>query len=249
MSPDVHTLTGAYVLDALNPDESAEFERHVAECPDCARETDELRATAARLGSAATLRPPTRLRDSILAEVARTRQDPPSGLRVVGSATGSGKRRRWVVWSTSLAAAFALLAAGVLAGVAVNTDSALQSAQSQLNQAQTQYAPVAQLLAAPDVRTSVDSANGASATVLTSKSLGRSVLITHDLPAQPSDRTYQAWGITGTDVRSLGLLGTGGSATLATQLGNATTIGITVEPRGGSPTPTSTPIMIFPSPV
>jgi anti-sigma-K factor RskA len=248
MSPEVHTLTGAYVLDALNAAERDDFERHAAACAECDREVAELRATAARLGSAAAMSPPVRLRTSVFAEVARTRQDSPRGLRLVGSDRPANRRRNWILWSASLVAAVALLAAGVLAGVEINTHDALQTAETQLSREQSQNAPVTELLAAPDVRTATDSVDGGSVTVLSSKMLGTSVLVTSNLLSQPDNRTYQAWAISDSAVRSLGVLGTGGSATLTAHLGDARTIDITVEPSGGSPKPTTVPIMTFPAP-
>jgi anti-sigma factor RsiW len=239
MSPDVHTLTGAYALDALDADERAAFELHLAECGDCVREVAELRATATRLGTAVALTPPENLKQRVLLEVGRTRQDSPSGPRPLGA--DPDRRRKWTVRISLAAAVVAVLAAGTFA---IGTDSELHEAQSQLSQTQQQYAPIAQLLAAPDVRLASGSAGGASATLLTSRGLGRSVLVTAHLPVQPGGRTYQVWGIGPTGFASLALLGngSGGTFTLA-ELGSATLIGITVEPAGGSRQPTSAPIM------
>lgn len=49
---DLHTLTGAYALGALSEQESAEFTRHLAQCPACYQEVRELQETAARLALA-----------------------------------------------------------------------------------------------------------------------------------------------------------------------------------------------------
>jgi anti-sigma-K factor RskA len=244
MSPDVHTLTGAYALDALNADEQAEFELHLAECSDCAHEVAELRATAARLGAAVAMTPPADLKQRVLVSVSRTRQDPPSGLRLVGG--DPNRRRTWTVRLSVAAAVVALAAAGTFGGIAISTDSALNTAQSQLNQSRQ----LTQLLAAPDVRVASGTAAGGSATLLTSHSLGRSELITAHMPVQPTDRTYQVWGIGPNGFVSLAVLGNGSGGTFTLGgLGNATTIGITLEPAGGSHQPTSAPIMHFSVPV
>lgn len=239
-SPDVHTLTGAYALDALDPDQRAEFETHLAECPDCAREVAELRATAARLGAAVAVTPQENLKQRVMATISTTRQDPPSGPQRTGA--DPNRRRTWTVRLSVAAAVIALAAAGTFGGIAINADSALHTAQGQLSQ----YGPVAQLLGAPDLRVATGTADGGSATLLTSHQLGRSVLVTQHLPTQPTDRTYQVWGIGPTGFASLAVLGnaSGGAFTLA-GLGNATTIGITLEPAGGSRQPTSAPIMHF----
>ena len=46
---DLHKLTGAYAVDALDDLERARFEQHLAECDDCRAEVAELRETAALL--------------------------------------------------------------------------------------------------------------------------------------------------------------------------------------------------------
>ena len=49
-SYDVHALSGAYAVDALDDLERAAFERHLAECPECRAEVDSLREAASLLG-------------------------------------------------------------------------------------------------------------------------------------------------------------------------------------------------------
>ena len=46
---DIHALSGAYAVDALDDIERAGFERHLAECADCRAEVASLRETAALL--------------------------------------------------------------------------------------------------------------------------------------------------------------------------------------------------------
>ncbi|EOD68417.1 zf-HC2 domain-containing protein, partial [Amycolatopsis vancoresmycina] len=61
MTAELHTLTGAYALDAVSDVERAEFERHLGACAACRQEVAELRATGARLGVAASADPPPSL--------------------------------------------------------------------------------------------------------------------------------------------------------------------------------------------
>jgi anti-sigma factor RsiW len=80
---ELHALTGAYVLDAIDDDEREVFGAHLDTCEPCAREVQELQATAAQLGAAAHETPtsgaartdPTRGR-SDLAGVTRPRGFP-----------------------------------------------------------------------------------------------------------------------------------------------------------------------------
>ena len=47
MTVDIHTLAGAYALDALNDLERAAFARHMTECEACAQEVAEYLETTA----------------------------------------------------------------------------------------------------------------------------------------------------------------------------------------------------------
>ncbi|RZQ63284.1 hypothetical protein EWH70_16230 [Amycolatopsis suaedae] len=246
----MHALTGAYALDALTEHERAQFERHLAECPSCAQEVRELTATAARLGSAVAEEPPPALRDRVLAEIGDTRQVPPI------AAADRVRRRagapRWAVWVSAAAAVAGLAAAGIFGGIALDRQGDLDAAQRQLADARQRYAPMGQLLAAPDVRTvHAVSATGGSGTVLMSPSLDRVAFLAHGLPERAADRDYQVWLMPadGSDPRSIGLV-TGGSApgsvVTAQGLAGVAKLGLTVEPRGGSPRPTTQPILVVP---
>ena len=87
---ELHTLAGAYALDALTEIERAGFARHMAECAACATEAAELTETAARMGAATALTPPPGLRGAVLAEISRTRQVP----RHPAGPCHPGRRRR-----------------------------------------------------------------------------------------------------------------------------------------------------------
>ncbi|ROQ59369.1 putative zinc finger protein [Streptomyces sp. 840.1] len=79
---DVHMLTGAYALDALQERERTAVEAHCAGCPPCLRECEEFRATAARLGMASTTIPPAALKGRVLDIVRATPRQPPWRLRM-----------------------------------------------------------------------------------------------------------------------------------------------------------------------
>jgi anti-sigma-K factor RskA len=85
----MHLLSGAYAVDALDPAEREEFEAHLAQCPDCAAEVRGLLDTAARLGSAEAVTPPTRLKASVLAQIATTRQLSPAGGAISAISAGT----------------------------------------------------------------------------------------------------------------------------------------------------------------
>ena len=250
-SPDIHTLTGAYALDALDEFERRQFQAHLTQCPDCAREVGELRATGAKLGVAVAEQPPETLRRAVMAQVAVTRQVSPTGRPApqIESSTGMG-RAGWRVRSTASAAALAASAALVLGVVSVRAGHERDTAQAQLAQMQARYAPVAQLAAAPDARGgSGPGVRGGTAFVLVSHELNKAVLLVSGLPTPDGGRTYQVWLIGHGHPRSVGLIGSGASAPAAPlqfdHLTGAAKIGLTIEPAGGSPQPTTTPVVLF----
>ncbi len=76
--PDIHTLTPAYVVDALSAAERATVEVHLGSCSRCADEVARLREAAAHLGG--LLREPVGdgLRANVLAAIEETPQDDPA---------------------------------------------------------------------------------------------------------------------------------------------------------------------------
>ncbi|MDA3038248.1 MAG: anti-sigma factor [Actinomycetota bacterium] len=78
MTSELHHLAGAYALDALEDSERVAFEQHLASCDSCAVEVADFRATAAMLAEGVATAPPPHLKSKVMAEVARTRQVPPT---------------------------------------------------------------------------------------------------------------------------------------------------------------------------
>jgi anti-sigma factor RsiW len=69
---EIHDLTAAYALDALDDADARAFEEHLRECPRCREELRELSEAAAALAYAAPAPAPApALRDRILAEIRR----------------------------------------------------------------------------------------------------------------------------------------------------------------------------------
>src|SRR5213592_2882071 len=109
MNADLHMLTGAYALNALDDLERRAFEQHLAVCAECEREVRELRETAARLGSAVSVEPPPEMRSAVLDEIKTVRQQPPPVIN-----TGGRSPRRWLLAGGAVAAAACLVAAVIL---------------------------------------------------------------------------------------------------------------------------------------
>lgn len=73
---DLHDLTAAYALDALDPAEAQAYEEHLGQCEECRAQLAELNETAAALAFATPAPPPPpRLRESILAAAAAERSN------------------------------------------------------------------------------------------------------------------------------------------------------------------------------
>ncbi|HEX5404175.1 MAG TPA: anti-sigma factor [Pseudonocardiaceae bacterium] len=237
MSLDVHTLTGAYALDAVEDVERRRFEDHLLGCPDCAQEVRELRATAARLGLAVTEQPPTRLHHRVLTEISGIRQERPGR---------TAHRIRRPVQVGAVAAAIALAGAAALGVLVARADHQLAGTRAQLAQVQAAGGPLGQVLAAPDAHTiSATTDHDGGATLVVSNELGAGILTVSGMPRQPEGRIYEAWVIGLNGPRPAGLLGSSGASAprLVRGLHDGTTIAVTVEPAGGSAMPTSIPVL------
>ena len=75
---DIHALSGAYAVDALDDDEREQFEQHLAVCPECRAEVRSFSETAALIAETEAETPPPSLRDS---RAVGHRVDPPAAAR------------------------------------------------------------------------------------------------------------------------------------------------------------------------
>jgi anti-sigma factor RsiW len=233
MTIDIHTLAGAYALDAVNDIERAAFDRHLAECPSCAQELAELRATVARLTDLDVAVPPAGLRQSVLAEAARTRQAPPGS-----RATERARPRGWRTWAAAAAAAIVIAAGGGVVGYAISNQHS--GANSVLSAQQVQNAKVAAILTAPDATVHVQTVGGGKISVIVSPSLNQGVALVANMPAVPSTQSYQLWLIHGAQPVNAGAMAGGqlGGTVLLTGVRGADEFGVSLEKAGGAATPT-----------
>ncbi|GAA1889685.1 anti-sigma factor [Asanoa iriomotensis] len=233
---DVHTLSGAYALDALSDTERASFAGHVDDCPTCALEVAELRAAAARLADQAWAVPPPALRTRVLAEIANTRQEQPRP-RARGGWTRSHRRYRQLL----TAAAVVVLAAGAAAGTYAVQEHRVGQQRAATLDARAQNESVTAILSAPDatVRSGPIDAGGRVTVVASASRDGAVVTLAAD-HAPAGDHVYQLW-LTGPGAAvPAGVLPVG--ATVVTRVvsgtGTAHGIAVTIEPAAGSRTPT-----------
>jgi anti-sigma-K factor RskA len=229
---DLHKLTGAYAVDALDDLERARFEQHLDECDDCRFEVAELRETAALLADSVSISPPAALRDSVLAGIAQVRPLPPV---VTPMPTATTLRRRLPL----LVAAAAVLIVGLGAVVW----------QPWSEETPTRLTAAEQVLGAPDAQeVFLDLGDTGQATVTRSKSRDRAVIQTEDMSAAPEGKDYELWLLSPDgEFTSAGLMPDAADQTLVLDgaAADAAAVGITVEPDGGSIQPSSEPIALF----
>ncbi|MER5951735.1 anti-sigma factor [Streptomyces sp. NPDC001904] len=238
---DVHTLTGAYALDALDDDEREAFEAHMATCETCALEVREFTATAGRLALATTRRAPQHLKSQVLQQISQVRQEAPGA--PVNASTPTRTRH-----STAVRWALAACAAGIatLGATTMWQHDRADDARKQAEAVQEQSDRIAAVLAAPDAKVaSAALVDGARGSVVISQSSGRAVFIASHMAAPPKGKVYQLWFADGGHMRSAGLMDaarTDQSVLMDGRVGEATGLGITLEPAGGSQQPTSQPL-------
>lgn len=238
MNADLHTLTGAYVLNALSDTERAAFEEHLAQCAACASEVNELRETAARLGSAVAVRTPAGLKPRVLERIRRTRQLPPEEGRVILL-----RSRRSQLRLMSSAAAASLIVAVVLGVQVINANRDLDQTAQQVRELTSRQNELVEVLAAADAQVVTQDRGDTAAAVVVSREQGKLAFVPHRMPAPGPGRTYQLWLITPRAAHSAGLTPDPGRIVVSKTVRDTRQIGVTIEPAGGSKQPTTDPIM------
>jgi len=265
---DLHTLTGADALDALEEgSELTRFSRHLSRCQSCGSEVRGFREVATAMAFAATTEPPAEMRDQVLAAAARTRQLSPE-VRTHARPRRTRGTAPWIPWLSG-AIATAGIAAAVLFGFAnAHTQDELNRARAQnqalaaaqlrveaeLSQARAHDQVLAKILGAPHVTLlSQATTKGGVAVVVLDAAKRQLVVATSGLPALPPGKVYQLWLIGPVRIVSAGLLPTAQagvtSPVVATGIVKGDKLGLTVEPAPGSKQPTTTPILALPLPV
>lgn len=229
MSADIHSLAGAYVLNALDDIERAQFERHLAACPTCTVEVAGFQATTARLGAAVAEPPPPGLRDRVLAEVDVTRQRWPSG------AYGPTPRSRRTLRRLAAPVAAAVVAVVVLLVVLPGPDDPALDR-------------VAAVLAAADAETvQMETTADFTARIVTSAIQDRAVLAVDGLD-EPAEGVYVVWAFRdGTPVNEQTLTADAdGTATavILDELEDVSQVALTVEPDGDVTAPSGQPVAV-----
>jgi anti-sigma-K factor RskA len=244
---DLHSLAGPYALDALEAgSERDRFTRHLSRCQSCAAEVKGFREVATAMAFAAAAEPPAELRGRVLAAAARTRQLPPE-VRIHARPRRSRTQVPWVPWLSGVVATASIV-------VAVLFGFAQAHTRDELNQVKAENQAISLLLSAPRAKLlTYPVTHGGLATVVLAADRHELAVVTTGLPALPAGKVYQLWLIGKPTITSAGLLPPAKDgqtpAVLATGVVKGDTLGLTVEPAGGSAQPTTTPILALPLPV
>lgn len=231
MSGDIHALSGAYAVDALDSQEREAFDRHLAVCRDCRAEVDSLREAAVSLADTVALTPPAHLRAAVLGNITKVRPLPP----VLPAHPRRSSRRAWLSGSLIAAAAIALFMVLI-----------------QPHGASPSLSAADQIVRAHDVvSVSQHLANGATVVWYRSAQKNGAAVSVRNLPKAAAGKTYELWLQSSDGVmRPAGLFGGGTKlVTLSGPARAAVGAGLTVEPAGGSTTPTlpAVTVALFPS--
>jgi anti-sigma-K factor RskA len=272
---ELHLLSGAYALNALEGEEKERFEAYLLTSEEARAEVASLSDTAVLIGgSTEPVEPPADLKARLMAQIAVTPQLGPVTARPtlsavpdqpaesdserdaaaasiraasVGTSSRAGAKAaaRWYTRPATIlvaaAAAIALFVGGNILGL------------STANQAQQQASALSAIVASSDSQSARASVSGGGkATFVWSAELRRSAVVIDKLPALGAGKTYELWYIDSkSNATPAGTFDAAASgATVRVLDGKMTggdTLGITVEPSGGSNTPTTAPIVAVPS--
>ncbi len=231
-------LKDAYALGALSGEERREFEEHLARHPGHQAEVDELIAVASLLAlSPAEQEPSPALRKNLMRTVRAEASAPEPERRSIFDGIRSFLGYRALTAGVAVAAIIGLLGWNLLLhGEIQNLQSQPEVVQKQPDTAEPrvlEFQPA-------------ESASHASGELIMFKG-ERGVLVAKDMPQLPEGRVYQIWIIKDDKPKPSGLFQPDQEDPVAASLTHAPSKGvivaITVEPAGGSPKPTSDPIM------
>ena len=239
-----HLLSGAYALDAVTPEEAELVESAMQESEELRSEIVGLSDTAVALGlGLPPVSPPPALRARLLDAIDSTPQKAqedtladqgpsPAPMPAGDHVAPRRRRRRRPMALLALAAAAVVLFGG---GFLV---------QRTLLEPQSEYSAIS---TAADVQYATHRVSGGgTATVYWSKSEHRTAVVLNGVSA-PEGKVLQLWSMRGKTVTSAGLYENGERYTLISGTPSAgEALAVSVEPDGGSPQPTTVPIVAVP---
>jgi anti-sigma factor RsiW len=217
---------GAYLLSALEPAEQSAFEGHLASCPECRAELEQLRVAAEALPrSVEPFAPPASLKRSLMEAV---REDVRPERRPLLERLGIDRFLAGIRPQVALAGAAVLLVVAVLVGTQLSGGSGGNRV----------VAGVVDRSRVPD----------ATATVTLPKDKsGPAQLRVTGMPAPKPGQVYEIWLKRGDQVQPGPLFSTdrsgNGAGAIPDDLQGVSTVLVTREPTGGAKKPSEVPII------
>lgn len=230
-------LIAAHALDAVDGDEAAALDAHLAECPRCRSELAQHQQVAALLANGGA-DAPERVWDGIASRLGPPTAPP----RILPDLKAPRHHRSAPTRQRRLMAVLAAAAAVAIAVLGVQV--------ARLGQRVDRLGPAGQVQAAMgNPATHVVRLTGRGhrlAAKLVIPPSGRAYLVAAHMPALPDTETYQLWAIRGSTAVSLGLLGArpGTRPVVVTHADASAAFGITVEPAHGVVSPTAKPVAL-----
>ncbi len=253
-------LAAPYALGLLSPEEAREFEAFLETSPEAQREVREFREVAALVGEGnAQAVPSPELRDKVIARVTRNKK------RVLVPSHGSRDdvqthrpTRRGTSWMP-LAVAASLIVTTAAGLVALRYRAQLDQRSVELDAALDRLAQreaTLNRLLEPPVELYLLTSEGQRSPgmqVFWDRSTDLVVAHAYNLPPAPEGRTYQLWFIPadGSPPKSAAVFNSEPDGHALAQdiqvppleRGGYGTVAVTLEPAGGSPQPTTQPVM------
>lgn len=232
--PEMNELYELYLLGALEPELASEIDSHLADgCEYCGERLREATlAAAAMCGMAEQHEPPRHLRDLVLASVRPRKQSNP-----------------WLYAVAGLVAACVLLVAYSI--WSISTAHSLRDRIASLTQERDQLRSAVEVLSHPDTRMVQFGNNNAPRGRVFLSQNGGVVFAGSQLPQIASDKTFQLWLIPAIGApRSAGIFRANAAGEFVNvvpgpvNLTGINAVAVSVEPRQGSPAPTTTPILV-----
>ena len=235
-------LLGTYVLDATESADTALIEAHLRTCAECRAEVDELSEVAGLLGTT-DVAPPAELWSKIADQLG---SEPPAAVTTLRAARRAKPTSRYLRFS--IAAAIVLLA-----GIAGLTMMSFHQ-HGQLDRAKRQLASInsSQSLAAQAARAAAQSgakrialqnSSGATVATIVTQRDGTAYLVpAKSMSALDANRTYQLWGVAGTQFISLAVLGANPQVTRLVMPRTMNAVAVTQETASGVVTSRNTPV-------
>ena len=244
------TLAAVYAVGALDGDDLAQFEVHLAEgCQPCATALRESREALARLALGDTRAvPPAEVKSALMARIGTAPR-----------AAARPSRAGWLTWAAATAAVVALaamLTSGIVAsryearlGQMAREMAAERERLQREEAARATYQGVVELLRDPATRVielrSPSASNAIARLIWNDKAGGH--LIVSNLPPAPEGKAYELWALGGAQPRPAGLFQVDASGRVAQKVeaGGEPPKGfaVTLEPATGVPAPTGPIVM------